>query len=48
MVILTINYVSSCNVSYHRHEYAPVTLKISGPGASFEVDLVPSLQFNFK
>jgi len=30
-----------------RHEYAPVTLKISGPGASFEVDLVPSLQFNF-
>ena len=38
----------TCHVWCYRHEYAPVTLKISGPGASFEVDLVPSLQFNFK
>ena len=43
------NYVSACHVSYYRHEYSPVTLKIYGPGASFfSVDLVPSLQCNFK
>ena len=31
-----------------RHEYAPVTLKVVGHGMSFEVDLVPSLKFDFK
>merc|ERR1711892_606962 len=31
-----------------RHEYAPVTLKVVGNGMSFEVDLVPSIKFDFK
>ena len=34
-----------------RHEYAPVTLKvtsITGPKSFFEVDFVPSFQFDFR
>ena len=33
-----------------RHEFAPVTLRVRGPepgDANFEVDLVPSFQYNF-
>lgn len=31
-----------------RHEYAPVTLKVEGDGVFFEVDLVPSIEFDFR
>ena len=30
-----------------RHEFAPVTLRVRGDVRSFEVDLVPSLQYDF-
>jgi len=30
-----------------RQEYAPVTIKVVGQGVSFEVDLVPSIKFDF-
>merc|ERR1711915_20183 len=30
-----------------RQEFAPVTLKVVGNGMSFEVDLVPSIKYNF-
>ena len=31
-----------------RHEFAPVTLRVKGSVRNFEVDLVPSFQFDFR
>ena len=31
-----------------RHEFAPVTLKVKGSVSNFEVDLVPSFQYDFR
>jgi len=46
-ISLTVQYKGE-TYRVTRHEYAPVTLKVVGNGMSFEVDLVPSIKFDFK
>ena len=45
-ISLTVEYKGE-TYRVTRHEYAPVTLKVVGNGMSFEVDLVPSIKFDF-
>ena len=45
-ISLTVQYKGE-TYRVTRHEYAPVTLKVVGNGMSFEVDLVPSIKFDF-
>jgi len=45
-ISLTVQYKGE-TYRVTRHEYAPLTLKVVGNGMSFEVDLVPSIKFDF-